>query len=179
MKRSISCLLLLVVIIAFSSMLQANTFRVSMHSVQISDQDYQLNIIEAKIPSMRDTVFGGNKCLVTYCPLTLTNNTNDTLRYAGMSASWWDIYDIDNKGFSLAADYWNVFKNGPVVYVLPPHQSITKDIEIITYKDYCRGEKIRIAMHLQKVVHVPVAGDIKSIRSDSNYIIWSNEVTIH
>ena len=128
---------------------------------------------------MKDTVFGGNKCLVTYCPLTLTNSTSDTLRYAGMSASWWDIYDIDNKGFSLAADYWNVFKNGPVVHVLPPHQSITKDIKIITYKDYYRGEKIKIAMHLQKVVPIPVAGDIKSIGSDSNYIIWSNEVTIH
>jgi hypothetical protein len=178
MKRSISSSLSLVAIIAFSSMLQANTFRVSMHSVQINNRDYQLNIIEAKIPLMKDTVFGGNKCLVTYCPLTLTNSTNDTLRYAGMSASWWDIYTIDNKGFSLAADHWNVFKNGAVVNILPPHQSVTKNIKIITYKDYCRGETIKIAMHLQKVAHIPVAGDIKSIRSDSNYIIWSNEVTI-
>ena len=164
---------------AFSSMLYASTFQFSLSEVQIDGPDYQLGISGSSTPKLKDTVFGGNKCLVTYCPLTLTNNTNDTLRYAGMSVSWWDIYALDNKDFSLAADYWNVFKNGPMVYVLPPHQSVTRNIKIITYKDYCRGETIKIAMHIQKVVHIPKVGDIKSIRSDSNFIIWSNEVTIH
>jgi len=96
-----------------------------------------------------------------------------------MQVSWWDIYGINNKDFSLAADYWNVFKNGPMVCVLPPHQSLTTNIKIITYKSYSRGETIKIAMHLQKVVRIPKVGDIRSIRSDSNFVIWSNEVAIH
>jgi hypothetical protein len=149
--------------------------------VKMDYSDYRLNIIEANIPPLKDTVFGGNHCLITNCPLTLTNNTSDTLKYAGMSASWWDNYSIDNKSFSLAADYWNVFKNGQVVYVLPPHQSATKDIKIITgkdYKGYFPAQKLKIVMRLQKVAKLPIIGEAISINPDSNFLIWSNKVTI-
>jgi hypothetical protein len=176
MKKITPTLISLFLIATFGSELRANTSRLS--DIQVDNKDYHLNISEADIPPMKDTIFGGNKCLITNCPLTLTNNTDDTLKYAGMAASWWDIYAIDNKNFSLAADYWNVFKNGPTIYVLPPHQSATRNIKIIASKDYFRGEKLRIIMRLQKVVKLPIVGEISPKNSDSNFTIRSNEVTI-
>jgi len=176
-----SCLFLFPVVLAFSSFLPSKTLKVLLAASKFDNPNYRLSITEANIAPLKDTVFGGNHCLITKCPLTLTNNTDDTLKYVGMSVSWWDNYSIDNKDFSLAADYWNVFKNGQVVYVLPPHQSVTKDIKIITHKDYKEYFKIqglKIAMRLQKVVYVPISGKMQPMRSLESNLIWSNEVTI-
>jgi hypothetical protein len=178
MKRFSYYLFLFPVVVALSSFLPSKTLKALHPANEFDSPNYRLSIIEANIVPLKDTVFGGNHCLIAKCPLTLTNNTNDTLKYAGMSASWWDFYSLDNKNFALAADYWNVFKNGPVVHILLPHQSITNNIKIITLKDYFRGEKLKIAMRLEKVVRLPIIGEIKSIESDSNFLIWSNEVVI-
>jgi hypothetical protein len=132
---------------------------------------YRLNISEAQMHLLKDTIFNREKCLITHCPLTLTNNSNDTLKYMAMSASWWDFYTLDNQNFALATDWWNVFKNGQEVLVLPPHQSVTKNIPIITRKGYYRGEKLRIAMRLQQL-HFGLPDLQKSL-------IWSNEVTVN
>ncbi|MGZ3810360.1 MAG: hypothetical protein ACXVB0_16550 [Mucilaginibacter sp.] len=171
-------MVLLSVAFIFSSWLCADNVQITIAGSQTKNSHYRLTISEAKIPLLKDTVFGGNQCLITRCPLTLTNNTDDTLKYVGMSFSWWDFYSLDNRNFALAADYWNVFKNERVILVLPPHQSVTSNIKIVTYKEYYRGEKLRIAMRLQKVVHVPIAGDITPIGAESNELIWSNGVAL-
>ncbi|MBV8389466.1 MAG: hypothetical protein JO080_06680 [Mucilaginibacter sp.] len=136
--------------------------------------DYKLQIIENKISPLKDTVFHGNKCWITHCPLVLTNNSDYTLHYLTATASWWDIYALDNNNFELAADYWDVFKNGIEIRSLSPNQSITVDIRIITHKDYNRGGKLRIAMSVQK------AGPYSSqmLKPKTVNQIWSNEVTI-
>jgi hypothetical protein len=143
--------------------------------------NYILNISESQLTLLKDTVFNGKKCLITHCPLTLINNSNDSLKYMAMSSSWWDLYTLDNKNFAFAEDYWNVFKNGPEVLVLPPHQPANKSIPIITYKNYYRGEKVRIAMSLQRLgFELP---DLKmyapQLMPKTTNMIWSNTVTIH
>jgi hypothetical protein len=136
--------------------------------------DYKLQIIESRIASLKDTVFKHNKCWIAHCPLVLTNNSDYTLNYLTATASWWDIYALDNNNFELAADYWNVFKNGVAIRSLAAHQSTTVDISIITYKDYNRGGRVRIAMSIQKAgPYMPQILKPKTINQ-----IWSNEVTI-
>ena len=140
---------------------------------------YQLKIFKFQLP-LKDTVFNREKCLITHCPVTLINNSSDTLRYLTMSASWWDIYSLDNKNFALAADPWDVYKNGPVVLTLPPYQSTTKSIPIITYKAYYRAQKLRIGMSLQRPgFELP---DLKMAMFEplpkTTNLIWSNEITV-
>jgi hypothetical protein len=142
--------------------------------------NYRLNISEAQIPLLKDTIFNREKCLITHCPLTLVNNSNDTLKYVVMSVSWWDSYKLDNQIFAFAADWWNVFKNGEVVLELPPHQSTTKSIPIITYKSYYRGQKLRIAMSLKRLgLALPnLERGTLPLRLTTTSLIWSNEVVI-
>ena len=131
MRKHIGFLILIPVVFVLSSFLNTNSIGFTNSDVQADRSDYTLNIVEANIPPLKDTVFDGKKCLMTNCPLTLTNNTSDTLKYQSMSASWW-------------GNYWNVIKNGPVVCYLLPHQQVTKNIRILTYyKDNFRNEKIK------------------------------------
>ncbi len=180
MKKHIGFLILIPIVFVLSSFINTNSSKFTNPDEKADRSDYTLNIVEANIRPLKDTVFDGKKCLITNCPLTLINNTNDTLKYQSMSASWWDNYDLDNKKFALAAEYWIVFKNGPVVLLLLPHHQVTKDIRILTYyKDNFRNEKLKIAMHIKKVLSLPMVGEITQIGPDSNFVIWSNEVTIH
>jgi hypothetical protein len=137
--------------------------------------DYKLQIIESKISRLKETVFHHDKCWITHCPLVLTNNSDYTLNYLTATASWWDIYTLDNNNFELAADYWNVFKNGVEIRSLAAHLSATVDIRILTYKDYNRGGKLRIAMSIQKAG--PYASQMLKPKTVNQ--IWSNEVTIN
>lgn len=145
----------------------------SIQSNSIDTNNFKLTIDEARISKLKDTVFNREKCLIAHCPVTLVNNSDDTLKYLAMSASWWDLYSIDNPHFALAADYWNVFKNGPKILVLPPHTSRTRMIPIITNKAYHRGEKLRIAMSVQS------PGPLVNLEPKTINMIWSNEVIIH
>lgn len=140
--------------------------------------NYWLYIPKSKIPLLKDTIFNREKCFITQCPLMLYNNTSDTLKYMTMSASWWDIYYIDNQNFALAADWWNVFKNSSQLIVLPPHQSITRSIGIITYKGYYRGQKLRIAMSLQRI-GFELPGFMVQLKPKTTNMIWSNQVTLN
>jgi len=143
--------------------------------------NYELNISGVHMPLLKDTVFNREKCLITHCPLTLTNNSNDTLKYIVMSASWWDLYSLDNKNFAFAADPWNVFKNSPEVLVLPPHQSTTKIIPIITYKSYYRGQQVRIGFSLQRLGFEFPDLNMSYVLplAKTTNLIWSNAVTVN
>jgi len=155
-------------------------------------ENLHLSIDQVNISPLRQTVFGGTKCFITDCLLTLTNNSNTTLKYMSMDASWWQIYTVDNKNFELGADPWDVFKNEPVVLELPPHKSVTRRVPILTLKDSFRGEKLRIAMSVQQPwsdfysSRLPFFDDLASFDPDeymlrpvTQNLIWSNEVTIN
>jgi len=155
-------------------------------------ENLRLSIDDSNISPLKQTVFGGKKCLITDCSVTFTNNSNHTLKYMTMDASWWQIYSLDNKNFELAADPWDVFKNEPVILELPPHQSVTRRIPIITLRDSFRGQKLRIAMSVQKPwsdfysSRFPFFDELFSFDPDeymlrpiTQNLIWSNEVTIN
>jgi hypothetical protein len=147
---------------------------------QIDTSKYQLKIFKFQFP-LKDTIFHGEKCLVTHCPVTLINNSKDTLKYMAMSASWWDLYALDNKNFELAADPWDVYKNETEVLTVPPYQSRTRSIPIITYKGYYRGQKLRIGMSLQRPgFELPdLKMSVLELKPKTTNLIWSNEVTIN
>ncbi len=175
-------LLLVILLVVYNETATAFPFQSFVGVAKSDTSTYRLYIAEAQMPLLKDTIFNREKCFVTHCPATLFNDSNDTLRYMVMSASWWDLYTLDNKNFEFAADWWNVFKNGQEVVVLPPHQSITRSISIITYKGYYRGQKLRIAMSLQRLgFELPdfLGAAALALKPKTTNLIWSNEVTVH
>ena len=40
-------------------------------------------------------------------------------------------------------------------------------------------KKLKIAMRIKKVLSLPMVGEVTQIGPESNFVIWSNEVTIH
>lgn len=182
MKYFSPLILIVTLLIAYKAIAFAHRSPALINVVKKDTLNYRLDITEAQIPVLKDTVFNREKCFITYCPLTLTNNSNDTIKYIAMSASWWDLYSLDNQNFVLAADYWNVFKNGLEVIVLPPHQSITKSIPIIAYKNYYRGQHLRIGLSLQRLgFELPdfLNPSMLQPMPKTTNLIWSNEVVIN
>ena len=171
----------LILLIVYKAVLFNHSISRFISNAPADTLNYSLHITENQMPLMKDTIFGREKCLITYCPVTLTNNSNYTLKYLTMNASWWDLYSLDNQNFKLAEDYWNVFKNGPKMITILPHQSNTQIISIITYKSYYRGQQVRIGFSLQRLgFEFPDLNIIPSQpMSKTTNLIWSNAVTIH
>lgn len=155
------------------------------------DRDkYTLSIDENKILKLRDsTVYDLNieertnlkrKCLVTVCPVKLSNNSNGTLEYISMDCSWMDIYKPNNNKFSVVESI--CFKNVPTTIEVLPHQSVTVYVPIKTFDRTSRGLKIKIGMGLYKYLGRDqfelFNSDELMQQPESNNMIWSNEVVI-
>lgn len=171
MKAVRPFLAFLILIVAYNSIYPARRLAEFTPINYKDNNDSLLHIDQAKIPAWKDTIFDRDKCWITHCPLTFTNNSHDTLKYMTMDVSWWDSYTLDNEHFALAEDWWNVFKNEITVRVLLPYQSVTVPIAIITYKEYYRGEKLRIAFSLQSPSPYGLM-----LKPKTTNMIWSNEV---
>jgi hypothetical protein len=62
-------------------------------------------------------------------PVTLTNNSGDTLKYLSMSCSWQDFYSVsDNR---LQVEIAECDKNIPRIISLPPKSSMTVKLRLL------------------------------------------------
>ena len=109
-------------------------------------------------------------------PVTLTNNSNDTLKYIGMSCSWWDIYEIDNSQINILQLNEIYYKNGPAIITIAPNTSSVVNLPIGWIKGQTKTTEFRIGMILQKYIDNKQIIDFSKL--ETNNIIWSNEVTI-
>ena len=175
------CILILGIIIPTVGRGQINTSAKSQAYI-LTEQgrdNYVLSINQKNIKdsgggmhNYYDRYIDHNKYGFTYVSLKLTNNSNDTLKYARFSCSWTDIYGTDSK-YILVLLNRGCPKNLYGEEVIPPHQSLITNIPVIFIK-VLNGlnNRFRIGMHLQ----LDDRSDL-NFRNDAN-TIWSNEVQI-
>jgi hypothetical protein len=177
------CLFALIYVISFldpNCSWVTNLFPVKNKPVhELSGGKYVLHIDQFTVASPKDTLIYGEKIRLARFVLKLTNNTNDTLKYIGMSCSWWDIYHINNDrigSFSSVCE-----KNIPTVIKLPPHQTSKIDfpLKIAKGKD-AHGEKFKIGINIvpYKSWSQLSNSSVWNKLSSKNNLIWSNEVVI-
>ncbi len=104
--------------------------------------------------------------------VTFTNNSDDTLKYIGMSCSWWDIYRTDNPQITILQPNVECYKNGPTVIKIAPKASSVVTLTILLSKP----TGFKIGMVLQKYTDDKQPIYLNAIQT--NNFIWSNEVRL-
>jgi hypothetical protein len=108
-------------------------------------------------------------------PTTLTNHSNDTLKYYSMSCSWQDFYSVDNRKLQVETSICS--KNMPVVLQLAPHQSKTTSLRLIIPQTLdATVIRFKIGFNLIK----PQANDafVSNLRKKKENVLWSNTVAM-
>lgn len=107
--------------------------------------------------------------------VTFTNNSNDTLRYIGMSCSWWDIYRTDNAQIIIAQPDVKCFKNGPFEIKIVPKVSSVVELTILLAKTLAKGTDFKIGMIVQPYDGKGLAYFNKF---QTNNMTWSNVIQV-
>ncbi|MBO9701868.1 MAG: hypothetical protein J7604_16795 [Sporocytophaga sp.] len=110
-------------------------------------------------------------------PTTLTNNSNDTLKYYSMSCSWQDFYSVDNR--KLQIDNATICdKNILKILTLVPGQKQTVEVRLLISQTMDAPEiKFRIGFNLIKVTKKNNPLHYHEILKKKN-VIWSNEISM-
>ncbi|MES2112492.1 MAG: hypothetical protein V4577_27290 [Bacteroidota bacterium] len=69
-------------------------------------------------------------CRYARIPVTLGNNTSNTLRYVSMSCSTFDIFTTNTNDARIFQNNNNCFKNGPREFEIPPYGSVRFDVPV-------------------------------------------------
>ena len=115
---------------------------------------YTLTADEKQITKPRDTVittFRNNKSekvKVINVPISVHNNSDDTLKFCTMTCSWYEFWDTDRPGVGLPN--WPCDGNSPETVIILPHHKYEKRLAIIYNSTVKRGSQFRIRMSLLK-----------------------------
>lgn len=126
-----------------------------------------LSVDQSKVHFLYGTIYNNAKDCYLQVPVKLTNKSADTLKYIGMSCSWWDIYRTDNQSIKIFPPDI-CYKNAPMVYKLAPYQEIIVNIIVVFPKKAIKLQSFKIGMVMQKVTEFSHPGNI----------IWANSVLI-
>jgi hypothetical protein len=142
---------------------------------------YVLSIDQNSIKKLHDTTIFGEKSVVTYLPLRLTNYSNDTLKDVVMDCSWLDSYFTNNNKIEFEKQI--CYKNEPCVQMIPPHESSNVNVAIVLKgNESSFNRKFRIGMSLQKFISKDQLFDFDAfvymLRPETGNMIWSNEVEL-
>jgi hypothetical protein len=113
-------------------------------------------------------------------PVTLTNDTKDTLYYLSMSCSWEKLYSVDNTRLCIASR--NCDKNIPKMLKLAPGQSRKQTILLRNEKTKDKTEiKFKIGFYLLKTEKSEdVFHTMDYFYKDrlKKNVIWSNTISM-
>jgi len=124
---------------------------------------------------------------VLHVSTTITNNSDDTLKYK-METCWFLYYKVSTDSLKLENAKDDCLGNIPGIELIPPHQSRTREINLIMVnnKSVFHG-KIKVGFYLKLRRGGEFLGDfivqnnmiyIPKDRYEINHWIWSNFVTI-
>ncbi|WP_090528694.1 hypothetical protein [Mucilaginibacter sp. NFR10] len=169
--------------------------RVPIGFAALSETDRRMFIItinQDSVRQMKDTVCYSDgklhRCLYAVIPVTLSNQSPDTLKYINMSCAWLDVFKTDagNVKFLPTPLMEECWKNNPAVYTVAPHQQKVFHIPTAFLTDTGKGglfesKVFKIGMCLYKYIEgsqLPV--DIRglTLRQETDNIIWSNEIAV-
>ncbi len=138
--------------------------------IEKNQQSYTLTIKQGKYEKSDEQTF-----LVV--PTTLTNNTDDTLKYLSMSCSWLQFYCLNSNKMNF--NTWLCSKNIPIMLTLAPHKCIDTEIKLVARQAITTSDKIsiQIGMYLVKVENEHNLFNLYNTFLENelkNGIIWSN-----
>ncbi|MCD4793047.1 MAG: hypothetical protein K8R54_07445 [Bacteroidales bacterium] len=133
---------------------------------QMDNSKYILTIKQGKYEKINNQTY-------LLVPTTLTNNTDDTLKYLSMSCSWREFYYVNNDKMSVEQVICT--KNGQIMLTLLPHKSVNKEIKLVIEQTTDTKLKFKIGFSLIKVKN-NLPYEFNEQEKMKN-IIWSNAVT--
>ncbi|MDB5148471.1 MAG: hypothetical protein JWQ57_2491 [Mucilaginibacter sp.] len=171
----------------------ASTIPAGFVALSVADRERLIvSINQSDVKQMKDTVcyYAGNmhRCLYAVVPVTLSNQSADTLKYINMLCSWLDVFksDRDNVKLLPSALMEECWKNGPAVYKVAPYQRAMFYIPVYFVTDMGKNKlftqkAFKIGMSLYKYIEggqLPV--DIRglTLRQETDNVIWSNEIVV-
>lgn len=107
-------------------------------------------------------------------PVTITNNTNDTLRYATMTCSWQDFYSVDNK--QLKVEEVSCDKNMIDRIILAPAESNTVLIKLYLLTEPKKQEITFRIGHTMILLNEWKPSHQVYKEMHDNVIVWSKSV---
>jgi hypothetical protein len=151
-----------------------------------------VSINQGDVKQMKDTVcyYGGNmhRCLYAVVPVTLGNQSADTLKYINMWCSWLDVFrsDRDNVKLLPSAIMEECWKNSPAIYKVAPYQRTVFHIPVYFVTDMDKRKlftqkAFKIGMSLYKYVEgaqLPVDIRALTLGRETDNVIWSNEIVV-
>jgi hypothetical protein len=171
----------------------ASTVPAGFVALSVVDRDrFIVSINQEDVKHMKDTVcyYAGNmhRCLYAVVPVTLSNQSADTLKYINMLCSWLDVFrsDRDNVKLLPSAIMEECWKNSPAIYKVAPYQRTMFYIPVYFVTDMDKRKlftqkTFKIGMSLYKYSEagqLPV--DIRglTLRPETDNVIWSNEIVV-
>jgi hypothetical protein len=147
-------------------------------TIQTREKDYELRIEKGSLVSV-DTFPTWNGTTDTFyiweVPVTLTNNTSDTLKYLSMVCSWDEFYITDNDKLNS----WTICNdNFPMMEVLAPGESLNRYLKLMRRENSSRVN-FKVGFDLIKINSEKDAWNYNfRIKDRVKNIIWSNRITI-
>jgi len=171
----------------------ARTVPAGFVALSVADRErFILSVNQDDIKQMKDTVryYAGkmHRCLYTIVPVTLGNQSADTLKYINMLCSRLDVFRSDRDNVKLLpSDLMDeCWKNGPAIYKIAPYQQAMFYIPVYFVTDMDKSKlftqkAFKIGMSLYKYskgIQLPV--DIRglTLRRETDNVIWSNEIVV-
>ncbi|MGN6181308.1 MAG: hypothetical protein ACTHNW_19150 [Mucilaginibacter sp.] len=147
----------------------------------LTDNDrklYTLTVDQKKILAPRDTVnWSKKKVMIFKVPVTLHNNSNNTLRFLTMTCSWFEDFSFNIKNIQMYD--WACESNFSIPEEIPPHGSFTRQLSVCFYPNQIKeGTKLRIAMSLTIPQGKHLDFDLYPFRTSRFNQIWTNEIVI-
>jgi hypothetical protein len=110
-------------------------------------------------------------------PTTLTNNTDDTLKYYSMSCSWRELYLVNNSNLQVQPVICQY--NAPIILTLAPGQKTTVSVNLLVNNrtDNTSEVQFKIGFNLIKTADTkwPIQYIYETIKKRKN-VIWSNSI---
>lgn len=150
--------------------------------VRVEKENCILSVDQSKVHFLYGPTYNSAKNCYLQVPVKLTNRSADTLKYIGMSCSWWDIYQTDNKDLRIFPT--NVcFKNSSITFELAPYHETNANIVIMYPKKAIKAQSFKIGMLIHKVVDLKQkrnvqANEIAISASPVGYILWTDDILI-
>jgi hypothetical protein len=174
--------LLIILSIISSAMCRAQGNKTHAGLTDYDKKHYILTVDQKQIVLVAKTSppFDRKKYVYALITVTLSNNSNDTLKYVNMTCGWDDAFTTNNKNIQISG--WGCDSNFPTVYKISPHRSVPFDIPFLVAKNLV-GKKFRIGLYLIKPREGrSVIGDFEAFWHSKNSfddcLIWSNDVMV-
>jgi hypothetical protein len=133
-------------------------------------KNYTITIDQNKIFKRMNQEYPYEEKKFFILPVTVHNDSNDTLRYCSMTCSWQEFYRIDNEEFEILST--SCTENIPAMITVLPHSVNTTNIAFVRKKDNQANPVFRVGLNINTSGY-SIFYHEELFRYN---IVWSNEI---